>query len=661
MSDQPTHPADAQRLPQSSGRGRWIWIGSTVAILIIIGAAAIAYASFLRSYDQRIYPGVSINGIDVSGLSHAAALARIDDATDAFEDSGVTVRHNEEELVIESVVVPFSASGDDRQIFAYDNRGTVDIAYHSGRSGNWWQNTQALWGLWRSGRSVELLYTYDPGYVEDTVQDVFGDAETQPVNANITLDDTGELTVVDGANGNTFDYESIVQQVESRIMTLNEEPVTIGLFETEPVLTREDVEADQERVTTLLREAPVRIEWTDAPENTPETEWLIETNQIATALTYATGSLALDPDVLREEVADIVEAVERDPQEGKWRVLKDEGGAFTGLELMEDPEVGRAIQMDALAENIILALDSAQVRDMEGPPWVALELTESQPTITTETVQDAGIQDLLGTGHSDMSGSPANRRGNIQRGIDLLDGLVIPAGEEFSLLDSLKPFTISNGYVPELVIKGNETIPEIGGGLCQVGTTTFRGAMEAGLDITSRRNHSYAVSYYSDDRNGLPGTDATIYDIENSDNDIDFTFLNDTPAPIILQTRLEGNHLYFDFWGRSDGREATFTAPVISGWVQPPPVKEIPTKDLAPGERDCTESAHAGTTASFNYVIQRPNGEEEVETFRSYYKPWQAVCLVGEEPEESEESEETEESGGSEDGASSGESATDSE
>lgn len=239
-----------------------------------------------------------------------------------------------------------------------------------------------------------------------------------------------------------------------------------------------------------------------------------------------------------------------------------------------------------------------------------------------------------------MAGSPYNRRQNIARGVELLNGLLIAPGEEFSVVETLKPFEIDNGYVPELVIKGNETIPEIGGGLCQIGTTTFRGAMEAGLDITYRKNHSYAVSYYYDDRNRLPGTDATLYDPAP-----DLRFINDTPGYVLLQTRIDGNDLWFDYWGISDGRVAEFTPPVASNWIDPPPMKIIETTDLAPGERRCTESAHKGVTTSFYYTIDFPDElerEDHEEEFRSVYKPWQAVCLVGVEKLSEETAESTE-------------------
>jgi hypothetical protein len=50
---------------------------------------------------------------------------------------------------------------------------------------------------------------------------------------------------------------------------------------------------------------------------------------------------------------------------------------------------------------------------------------------------------------------------------------------------------------------------------------------------------------------------------------------------------------------------------------------------LTPGERKCTESAHAGVTADFTYTVAFADGTIKEQPFHSVYKPWQAVCLVG--------------------------------
>jgi vancomycin resistance protein YoaR len=150
----------------------------------------------------------------------------------------------------------------------------------------------------------------------------------------------------------------------------------------------------------------------------------------------------------------------------------------------------------------------------------------------------------------------------------------------------------------------------------------FRATMGSGLDITARRNHSYNVSYYLE--NGLPGTDATIYDPWP-----DFKFINDTENFVLIQARIEGNDLYFDFWGTRDGRKAERTTPSVWGWTDPEPTKYIETLDLPVGETKCTERAHKGVSASFDYIVTYVDGEKEETTFSSRYRPWQEVCLIG--------------------------------
>ena len=249
-------------------------------------------------------------------------------------------------------------------------------------------------------------------------------------------------------------------------------------------------------------------------------------------------------------------------------------------------------------------------------------MASQPPDVTGVDTSRLGQLEILGTGHSNFAGSPKNRRHNIATGAAALHGLLIKPGEEFSLANALGPIEASTGYLPELVIKGDKTIPEYGGGLCQIGTTTFRAAMAAGLPITERRAHSYNVSYYLE--NGKPGTDATIYPPHP-----DLRFTNDTGRYILIQTRIEGSDIYFDFWGTKDGRTAERTTPRVWDWVDPPPTKEIVSTELSPGERKCTERAHRGVKAEFSYTIKYADSTVKEQTFRSVYKPWQEVCLVG--------------------------------
>jgi len=275
---------------------------------------------------------------------------------------------------------------------------------------------------------------------------------------------------------------------------------------------------------------------------------------------------------------------------------------------------GRTIDIKFSTENIEkLLTDSADLKS-------ELTISVVKPKTSNQDVNDLGIVEVIGIGESDFKGSPVNRVHNIGVGAKWLNGMLIAPGEEFSLVKALGEIDGEHGYRQELVIKGDKTIPEYGGGLCQIGTTVFRAALASGLPITERRNHSYRVVYYEP-----AGMDATIYNPWP-----DLKFINDTGKYVLMQTRIEGTKLYFDFWGTKDGRVAMTTQPVIYNIVAPPAKKVIKTTDLAPGTTKCTERAHNGADAKFDYRVQYPNQAEPKEViFYSHYVPWQEVCLLG--------------------------------
>ena len=208
-----------------------------------------------------------------------------------------------------------------------------------------------------------------------------------------------------------------------------------------------------------------------------------------------------------------------------------------------------------------------------------------------------------------------------------------------SLVEKLKPFTLEDGYLAELVIKGDEIKPEVGGGLCQIGTTTFRATMNAGLEITQRRNHSLVVSYYDDPSNGNPGTDATLYDPAP-----DYKFKNDTENYILLTTEvdLDEKELIFTFWGTNDGRQGSYTPPEVLTWTGYGATQTEYTDSLAPGVKRC-QSPHSGATTAFDYNVVYADGDEYSHTYTSTYRSLPQICLVGsatgEAPIENEEEE----------------------
>lgn len=203
--------------------------------------------------------------------------------------------------------------------------------------------------------------------------------------------------------------------------------------------------------------------------------------------------------------------------------------------------------------NIQGSFASAMRAFSNGQSEVELATDAIEPEISLRKLEDMGITALLNTGQSSFKGSGSERIHNIKTGASKFDHTIIQSGEEFSFNGRVGEVDAANGYLPGLVIKGNKLIPEYGGGLCQVSTTMFRAAMNAGLAIIERRPHSLPVRFYNPQ-----GFDATVYP-----GAADLRFRNDTQYPILIQANIKGSEIAFEFFGTPDGRTVDIKGPIV--------------------------------------------------------------------------------------------------
>jgi vancomycin resistance protein YoaR len=248
-----------------------------------------------------------------------------------------------------------------------------------------------------------------------------------------------------------------------------------------------------------------------------------------------------------------------------------------------------------------------------------------QPSVKMADANHLGISDVLGVGVSTFLDSHTNRIKNIANAAKRLNGTLIKPGEIFSTNKYAGPYTRENGFLEEEVIVGNRIQKEVGGGMCQIGTTMFRAAMNSGMPIKERQNHSLVVGYYADPVNGNPGTDATVYDPV-----VDFKFANDTGNYMLLETNIsyEKQQLTFTLWGKSDGRKGSYTHPLVSQWYSAGDPIETKTTALKPGEKKC-QNAFVGAKAGFTYIRFTSTTQKIEQIFESYYRPLPKLCTVG--------------------------------
>ncbi len=593
-----------------------IFIGAVIAIILLMTGLSIGYQ---YAYADEFYPGVSLGTLALGGKTPDKARQMIADRAAEINRNGFLINYQNHSLTLYPAVTSPTDPDVAYDLYNIDVEASLSKAWSVGRSGLTGKRlTQQLRAL-LFGRTVLSSYQLDKIKTQEVLEQNLSQYENPGQNAKllVSLDDDQISTSVQAEkSGQSFNYGEILQQLSSNLADLENRPITVVLTVDEPTIFAKEVGATPNEVAGILARGPWEIYFADQ-------KWSLDKSTLAGLLGFRRLgnkiAIGLDQEKFADYVlATIAPTVERPAQDAKFAIKNGRVSEFVGS------QSGQVVDVSASRLKFEEEIIDGQKTTVE------LVVTTTEPEILTADVNDLGIKEIIGLGKSNFAGSPANRRHNIATGAAALNGLMIKPGEEFSLLKALGTIDGSTGYLQELVIKGNKTTPEYGGGLCQIGTTTFRGVLDSGLPITARRNHSYQVSYYAP-----AGTDATIYDPAP-----DFKFVNDTGHYILLVTKIIGDDLRFEFWGTKDGRKKYYVGQQSSenfyditpkkwGSIAPAPTKYIETLDLPVGQQKCTEKAHAGVTASFDYKVTYPDGQIKDQEFTSVYRPWQAVCLVG--------------------------------
>jgi vancomycin resistance protein YoaR len=296
---------------------------------------------------------------------------------------------------------------------------------------------------------------------------------------------------------------------------------------------------------------------------------------------------------------------------------------------------GRVTSFKPSSDGRILNLDKTKKKFVETITTVPHVATSSftinlavdivKPNVTTNKANSYGIKELIGRGYSEFAGSINGRIHNVALAADRFNGVLIPPGTIISFNQTLGDVSAATGYQQAYIIKNGRTVLGDGGGVCQVSTTLFRAAMDAGLPILERHAHDYRVHYY-EEGGFKPGVDATVFDPS-----ADFKIQNDTENYILIQTKtdLDKLTLEFDLYGTSDGRKSLLSNYKLWDITPPPPDLYQDDPTLKVGVVKQVDFTAWGAKASFDYKVTRENETLQNTTFVSNYRPWQAIYLRG--------------------------------
>jgi len=579
---------------------------SVFALLIIF---FLVFGLYSVIYANKIYSNQYIGGIDLGGQSKEEAQGILSNEAKVFLEESIVLNYQIE-------------SGKDEKQFSlkpeelglkYDVEKTVD----------------GIWDYGRNDKAYLSFFEQLKALFAKTNHNFQTDLNTEALNKKISeiaadLDQPEKDFAISYQNG-----QFILQTERQEGWRINQAELKKSIFQKIAEAKKDKIFFEREVFKPQISEekAKKRLEEANLILSSGELVLIFENQKFNMDADTIGGIVAFLPDnddlklsftAEREKlfVANIAAGIDIKPVDAKLGIS---GGKTT---IIAVATFGKTLDQTQTIVDIENALNArvAKESSVANPKTINLKVEIKKPAITNDSIGNLGINELVGTGTTNFIKSPSNRVHNINIGATAINGALIAPGETFSTLNKLGAIDADSGYLPELVIKNNSTVPDYGGGLCQVSTTLFRAALNAGLKITERQNHSYRVSYYEPPI----GMDATIYSPSP-----DFKFVNNYSTYILIQSRIEGTKISFDIYGTKDSRKVTISTPNAYNYVDPPPREDIPTDTLPAGTIQQVQKAHQGASASFNYKVEKDGLVLQDKTFVSVYIALPEKWLVG--------------------------------
>lgn len=593
-------------------------------LTIVVSTFILAVIFYSAAYAGKIFPRTYLGSENLGGLKKDEAQDRV---------VGILAPAQSQKLTFSDQSIgenkSFEISPDQLEL-SYKGDKTLNNLVSVGRSKNPLKRISQLFRSIFSQNKVAASFVIDQRKLEEKISQIAAVIDQPELDATLKIE-SGQIEVEPERVGKKVDrptLRSVILQQISQVNLPSNHTLTVlqvnpkvvvkdaqrGIQEAEKILQMSLVlkyqnkkfEIQKEQIAGFLEFVSSAVAGVE--KNKLDAQAISQDLKEGIPESIYTVSPRLNSDKIKNYVSELAKDINQQPKDAKLTI---DGGRVKVFQLSQD---GLVLEQEKAAQLILEALLSGQAE-------VILPVKVKKPQISSDTIDTLGIKELIGKGTTSFAKSPPNRIYNISVGAQTFNGVLIKPGEEFSFLKYLGQVDASTGYRPELVIKEDRTTPEFGGGLCQVSTTMFRGALATGLPITERQNHSYRVSYYEPP----VGMDATIYIPKP-----DLKFKNDTAGYILIQTEISGNNLSFGFYGTSDGRRMETSQPEIWDIVPPGDPIYVDTPDLPAGELKQVEKAHPGSKAKFTYTVYSADGSvRNKQTFVSSYKIWKARFLRG--------------------------------
>jgi len=472
----------------------------TAGVVVLLGAAYVGASYALADHVAR---GATVAGVDIGGLSSAAAVDRLESELADATTQPIPVVANDVQATIDPTAAGLELDAD------------ATVATFTGPH---LANPLHLWRQIVGEGEHAATSKVDEDKLAAAVEDLTSSLALAPVDGTVVFVDAVPKSTA-AVDGWKLDEDGAVQTLTDGWISA-ERPVVLPTEVVAPAVTQEETDAAMTGPARSLTSGPVSVLVADRLA-------MLQPATLAANASFAPkdGALVLElnGDGLVQDVLTQLPDLLTESADAHFEFQNDAPVIVPGTP-------GTSLDPAALAAAVTTASGASD-------RTAKVDLVQADPAESTAELEALGIKEIVTEFSTPLTSEP-RRTTNISNGAAKITGTLIKPGETFSLTEALGPVDAAHGFVQAGAIISGEHTDAWGGGLSQLSTTTFNAAYLAGMEDVAHTPHSEWFARYPE------GREATIFT-----GSIDMKWKNTTPYGALVQAWTANGRTYVRLWG----------------------------------------------------------------------------------------------------------------
>ena len=218
---------------KKKSKKKYIIIAIIIAVLIIIGLFVSTIFALINVGNNNIISGISIAGVDVSGLSKEEAKSKIESIYNEKKEKEIPLKHGEYQTTISPVLMEVNYKIDE----------AIEDAYSIGKDSNIFVNNYNILFAMISKKDIPLEMTLNEEVTKQTIEDMNISLPDVVIESSYSIEED-ELIISKGKAGIKIDTDKLLEQIEEVLNDANASYDVIDM----PVVNKEPDSIDIDKI-----------------------------------------------------------------------------------------------------------------------------------------------------------------------------------------------------------------------------------------------------------------------------------------------------------------------------------------------------------------------------------------------------------------------------